>query len=189
MWKQHKTLWGSLSVCLSLSRTRVKNFIVIPQKVYLFLGEEGICEHAMRKYVCLDAICHKNTEAWETAKTLWRIRHHCILYRWLLQFSRKQYICKIDEGGQQRASSCIWKKSKPCGIFSLSLSLKNKSEEFHNNIVISSSYLGRYVCSWEKKGFVSAKWERKFVLKQTKKRERLQILEANFRQRSCNSWS
>jgi hypothetical protein len=53
----------SLSLSLSLSRTRLKNFIVIPQKVYLFLGEERICEHAMRKYVCLDAICHKNTEA------------------------------------------------------------------------------------------------------------------------------
>jgi hypothetical protein len=46
----------SLSLSLSLSRTRLKNFIVIPQKVYLFLGEERICEHAMRKYVCLDAI-------------------------------------------------------------------------------------------------------------------------------------
>lgn len=59
------------------------------------------------------------------------------------------------------------KATKPCGILSLSVCVKNKSEEFHNKIVISSLYLGRYVCCWQKKGFVSATLERKFVLKQS----------------------
>jgi hypothetical protein len=171
--KRDKT-FGVLSLFLSLSLCQEQEWriswegndvIVIPQNAYLFLGEERICEHAMRKYACLDAICHNNKEAWETAKALWRIRHHCILHRWLLQFSRKQYLCKIDEGGQQLASSCIWKKPQNLVAFSPFLCVKNKSEEFHNKIVISSLYLGRYVCCWEKKGFVSAPWERKFVLK------------------------